>query len=201
MPIEDHSPQPPTRRDRTRLSPVLAVITAAVAVGLLIAALMTRGDEEIAGASPNESSAATPTVVATTTTVDARSEVVARLREILRTREEAFRKRDASLFEEIYASDCPCREGGRKAIAQLLKDDAIWEGRSTSIEIRSVSRINDRLWEVFAIFSSKPFRIESEDGTLIRTVPSERQLYRFLLVRPVGGGPWLLGRASFVEGG
>jgi hypothetical protein len=138
--------------------------------------------------------------VASTTTINPRTDVVIRLQEILHIREEAFRRRDASLFDQIYAGDCPCLPAGREAIAKLLEEKVVWRERSISLQVQSATRVNDRLWEVAALFLSKPFRIETEQGRLIRTVPEERLRYRFLIVKPADDGPWVLGRVSLLRG-
>ena len=123
-----------------------------------------------------------------------------RLQEILQIREQAFDKRDASLFEDIYTSSCPCLRAGREAIAALKKENIRWKDRSISIEVQSAKSINKRLWEVTALFVSDSFRIETEKGELVREAPAERLRYRFLLVRASDTEPWLLGGASPIGG-
>jgi hypothetical protein len=196
---DDPAPPPPTPRGPSR-----AVWATATATALLVAAvawfLTTRNDDQPVGSLPPQPSAAATTAAPTTTTIDTKTEVVARLREILQVREEAFASRDASLFDQVYTSDCPCLKAGRDAIAALVKENVVWKGRSISILVQSTQRINDRLWEVVAVFTSKPFRIETEDGALIRTASAERITYRFLLFRPSEGEQWLLGNASVLKG-
>jgi hypothetical protein len=187
MELPDHpAPPPPTPRGPSR-----AVWTAAILTALLVAAvaavLATRGDGQAAGSLPPAPSAPPTTAAATTTTIDPETEVVARLREILRVREEAFAKRDARLFDEVYSDDCPCLKAGRDAIAALLNENVVWKGRSISLLVQSTDEINEQLWEVVAVFTSKPFRIETEEGALIRSAPAERIRYRFLLFRPAKG--------------
>jgi hypothetical protein len=198
MQFQDHpAPPPPTPR-----GPARAVWTAAISTALLAAAtaavFATRGDDQAAGSLPPLSSPPA-TAAAPTTTINPRIEVVARLREILKVREEAFAKRDASLFDQIYSDDCPCLKAGRDAIAALLKENVVWKGRSISLLVQSTDQINEQLWEVVGIFSSKPFRIETEAGVLIRSAPGERIRYRFLLFRPAKGAPWVLGNASVLK--
>jgi hypothetical protein len=53
---------------------------------------------------------------------------------------------------------------------------------------------------VVALFSSKPFRIETEQGSLVREQPAERIRYRFLLMRVTPGKPRLLGNVSILKG-
>jgi hypothetical protein len=203
MQFQDHpAPPPPTPRGPSRAVWVAAIATALLVVVAVAAFLMTRTDGEAVG-SPSlspESSVPQTTASPTTTTIDTETEVVARLREIMRVREEAFARRDASLFAQVYTSDCPCLKAGRDAIAALTKENVVWKGRSVSIQVQSTQRISDRLWEVVAIFTSKPFRIETEDGALIRTASAERITYRFLLFRPSDGEQWLLGNASVLKG-
>jgi hypothetical protein len=173
---------------------VTALLAAATA-----AVFATRGEDPPAASPPPAPSSAPSTAAATTTTIDPRTEVVARLKEILKVREEAFAKRDASLFDQVYADDCPCLKAGRDAIAALLKENVVWKGRSISLLVQSTDQINEQLWEVVGVFTSKPFRIETEEGALIRSAPAERIRYRFLLFRPAKGAPWVLGNASVLK--
>jgi hypothetical protein len=175
-----------------------AAITTALLVAAGAAVLATRGEDPPAASLPPARSSP-PATAATTTTIDPRTEVVARLKEILKVREEAFAKRDASLFDQIYSDDCPCLKSGRDAIAALLKENVVWKGRSISLLVQSTDEINEQLWEVVAVFTSKPFRIETEEGVLIRGAPAERIRYRFLLFRPAKGAPWVLGNASVLK--
>jgi hypothetical protein len=200
MSIEGHPTQPPTPHSPTRRGLILVGATAVlIGVGLLLAVLVAGRDGDTASPSPREPHA-NPKAAVTTTTINPRTEVIIRLREILDVREEAFQIRDVSLFDQIYTNDCPCLSAGREAIARLLEENVVWRERSISLQIQSATRVNDRLWEVVALFLSKPFRIETEQGRLIRRVPEERLRYRFLLVKPAVDGSWLLGRASLLRG-
>ena len=142
----------------------------------------------------------TTTAPSVTATPDSRTAVVARLQEILEVREQAFRERNEGLFDDVYTSDCSCLRAGRSAIAALKKEGVRGQGRSTSIEVLSAKSINSRLWEVVALFISDSFRIETEEGALVRQAPAERIRYHFLLVRSSDGDSWRLGSASPVEG-
>lgn len=126
-------------------------------------------------------------------------EIVSRLRDILRTREEAYRLRSPEYLRSIYSSDCPCLTNDGRAIVELLDRKYRWRGIATSIEVRSVTRINDQLWIVVAVLKSKALRIEREDGRLIRIEPAGSDLFQFTLVRPPGAEQWLLGLVSDVE--
>jgi hypothetical protein len=137
-------------------------------------------------------------VPSSTASPDPESVVVARLQEIIQIREQAFRERNADLFDEVYTSDCSCLKAGREAIAALKKENIRWRNRSVSVDVQSVTSINDNLWEVVALFVSDAFRIETENGSLVREAPGERLRYRFLLVR--SSGSWRLGKASLIEG-
>ena len=129
---------------------------------------------------------------------DVRALLTNRLGEILRIRERAYARRDATLLDTIYTADCACLRSGRAAIARLLADRAVWRGRSVSVRVERWSRIGDSLWVALAVLRRNAFRIEREDGTLISAEPAICQRYRFALVR-VGAGVWLLGHASLIE--
>jgi hypothetical protein len=174
-------------------------LIAVVILGVTLFVALRDGDPEPASPSPSTLHLTT-TAPSVTTTPDSRTVVVARLQEILEVREQAFRERNEDLFDDVYTSDCSCLRAGRSAIAALKKERVRWQGRSTSIEVQSARSINSKLWEVVALFVSGSFRIETEEGALVRQAPAERIRYRFLLVRSSDGDSWRLGSASPVEG-
>jgi hypothetical protein len=189
-----------SRSDRGPLARRLlaGALTALVIIGVTFFVAFRDGDLEPTAPSP--STLLTTTAPSVTTTPDSRSAVVARLQEILEVRERAFRERNEDLFDDVYTSDCSCLRAGRTAIAALKKEGVRWQGRSTSIEVQSAKSIDSKLWEVVALFISDSFRIETEEGALVRQAPAERIRYRFLLVRSSDGDSWRLGSASPVEG-
>jgi hypothetical protein len=176
----------------------LIVLASLIALVILGITLLVARDDESAATTP----AATSSLVATTSTRTSASkdEVTRRLQDILQIREQAIRERDASLFEDVYSSECSCLRAGRTAIAALKRGKILWKNRSISIEVQSTKMISSRLWEVVALFTSSPFRIETEAGQLVRESPAERIRYRFLLVRTSDEEPWRLGGASPIEG-
>jgi len=176
----------------------LIVLASLIALVILGVTLLVARDDESAATTP----AATSSLVATTSTRTSASkdEVTRRLQDILQIREQAIRERDASLFEDVYSSECSCLRAGRTAIAALKREKILWKNRSISIEVQSTKMISSRLWEVVALFTSSPFRIETEAGQLVRESPAERIRYRFLLVRTSDEEPWRLGGASPIEG-
>jgi hypothetical protein len=197
MPNEDQ--RAPSVADSTSRRYLLAVALMVVTIGAVTFVITRRDDSgNTNSSSPSRSEMAFAST--TTRASDSKTEVVARLREILDVREQAFRERNAVLFEGVYSSDCTCLRAGRDAITALKKEKVRWKNRSISIEVQSARGVNDRLWEVMAIFVSNSFRIETEKGVLVRDVPGERLRYRFLLVRASDADPWLLGSASPVEG-
>jgi hypothetical protein len=216
MPPIHHQPRPAVRRGARARAPTVLGATLALLIGLAALALRAPAGPAPASpagpasapASPIPGSPALPPepgsprpAVSPLTGPDSHTGVAARLREILRVREEAFGRRDTRLLETVYTADCPCLRSGRAAIARLLADRAVWRGRAVAIEVDSLQRVTERMWIAVALFSSRPFRIEREDGTLVRAVPAERQRYRFVLVRPAPSGQWLLGDASLLDGG
>jgi len=194
---DQHSP--PTPDDSPRHYLFLGALIALAIVGVALF-VIARDDDSTAKSAPEASLPATTTASTPSTIPDTKNEVIARLREILKVREQAFSTRDAGLFDEVYSSTRPCLRAGRDAIAALRKEKILWKDRSISIEVQSAKNINNRLWEVVALFTSDSFRIETEEGTLVREAPAERLRYRFLLVRASDSEPWLLGGASSVEG-
>lgn len=202
METEDRpAPPPPTPGGTSRRAAVAAIAAALLLVVAVVAVFATRGDGDAAGSTaPEPPPSQTIAAAATTTTIDTETEVVARLREILRVREEALAARDPNLLDQVYASDCPCLKAGRDAIAALRNEHVVWKGRSISLQVQSTQPVNVRLWEVVALFTSGRFRIETEEGGLIREAPAERIRYRFLLVRLAEGEPWLLGSVSVLKG-
>jgi hypothetical protein len=173
----------------------LAVLLGGLAVLVVVVAVLRTSDPESSvPPEPTVSRAAETTA----TTIGERDRVVARLREILRIRDRAYRNRDVSLLRKIYTADCPCLRGDEGAIRQLLKEDAVWVGSSTSVRVEKIDKESDRLWIVEAIFAGSPFRIETESGDLIRAVEEQRELFRFALVKAVDDG-LLLGIAAPVD--
>jgi hypothetical protein len=144
--------------------------------------------------SPEEQTTAVPT-----TTLDTSAEIVARLRQIFRIRDQAIKTRNVSLLEHIYTVDCPCLKGDSDLIATLKRDHLQWRGIEVSLQVEKVDRINDRLWTVNAVVFASPFIIEKESGEIVRRMPRGRELSRFALSRPTGKEEWLLGQASLVE--
>jgi hypothetical protein len=196
MPNVDHRLEPRPRTQRSRRGFAAAALVGGLVVALTVIAVAMRADPEATG-SPSPSSSS-PGAEATTTTIGEREEVVAQLRAILRVRDRAYRERDIDLLKGIYTVDCPCLRGDRGAIQQLLKDNAVWVGASTSVEVRDVEKVNDRLWIIVANFVGSPFRIETESGDLIRAVEGRRELFRFAISRATSD-KLLLGFAGPVD--
>jgi hypothetical protein len=190
MPHEDHS----TRSVALRRLAVAGLVTIVFVIVLLGTVVLSRDDNVGAGASiPTQSSVdSTPT----TTTLDTRTEVIGRLRKILGIRDKAFRERDVKALEKIYTVDCPCLEGDRNAIEELVANNYHMVGGATSIRVRQASQVSARLWLVVADFRSAPLRIEADDKRLIREEPGGSDLFQFALAKPAGSSEWFLGRAT-----
>ena len=189
-----------TASDQSRRYLIVGALRALLLIAVIL--VVVSRDPELTATSSASTSPLQGTSASTATTIppESKSEVIARLREILQIREKAFRLRDASLFDDVYSSSCSCLRAGRDAIAALKKEKVRWKGRSISIEVQSARSVNERLWEVAALFISDAFRIETEEGALVREAPAERLRYRFLLVRTSSAEQWRLGSATVVEG-
>jgi hypothetical protein len=83
----------------------------------------------------------------------------------------------------------------------LLERGYIWDGVATSLDVRSVKKVNSRVWIVIALFSSKALRIETEGGKLVRQERAGTDLFKFTMVKPRETHQWLLGLASAPEEG
>jgi hypothetical protein len=197
MSNEDHqTPSGPFRR-----LAAMGLVAALVLVALLVAALVIRGgDDDVVGTAPTLTPSSSE-AVAPSSTVNPRAEIVARLREILRIRDKAFRDRDAKVLNNIYTSDCPCLEGDRNAIRELQTKNYNIVGGATSIRVRRVERVSGRLWLVIADFRSAPVRVESEEEKLIREEPAGSDLFQFAMSKPTDSNEWLLGRAMAYQEG
>jgi hypothetical protein len=171
--------RPPTGTQHRRFIFVVLIAGLVIAGGAI--ALTGRPDPATTG-TPSASTSTT-TIDVTTTSIGEREEVVARLRAILKVRDRAYRERDVGLLREVYTTDCPCLRGDGRAIERLIKDDAVWVGASTSVEVQRLERASDRLWIVVATFIGSPFRIETESGNLIRSVEGRSEPFRFALAK------------------
>lgn len=127
-------------------------------------------------------------------------EIASRLEEILKIREEAYRSRDPEILREIYSVDCPCLESDTLAINELIERRRKWNGIATSINVRSLKRVSDKVWIVIAVFNSGSLRIETEGGDLVDTQPAGSDLFEFALVKPIEADQWLLGFVTVLEG-
>jgi hypothetical protein len=191
MSIHEHDPG-------SRSSALTRGFVALILIGVLVAGVAVFGTVKRADPASQESPSASTQPRVATTTIGEKEEVIVRLREILRVRDRAYRDRDAGLLEEVYTTDCPCLRGDRAAIRQLVHDNAVWVGSSTSVRVQKLDKVNDRLWVVVASFVGSPFRIETESGSLIRAVEGKSELFRFALARTTKD-ELLLGFAAAVD--
>jgi hypothetical protein len=127
-------------------------------------------------------------------------EILSRLREILKIREEAYRSRSRDMLASIYSRDCPCLASDGEAIDELLRKKRIWDGVETSIEVHAATKVNERLWTVVGSFGSEALYLRTEEGTLVRTEPAGSDYVRFTLIKPQDEKEWLLGLVSDLEG-
>jgi hypothetical protein len=194
---------PPTRRATPLLAAGVALALLLVAAAWTLTARGSGGDPagDPAASAPPPASAPPTTLAATTTTQDPEAEVVARLRHILRVRDQALLSRNASLLDDVYTVDCNCLRDGRAAIRRLRQDKVIWKGLSTTLTVQETHRVNDRLWEVIGVLSSPAVRVQDEAGGLLRTVPPERNQLRFALAKPTDADEWLVGHVSLLNQG
>jgi hypothetical protein len=175
--------------------PVLAGLAGVFVASSLLGLVLLTGDDE-SGVAPPKSPQSSTALRSTSTTRNTRIQVVERLREILRIRDEAFRERNPEILQDVYTTDCPCLAGDRNAIKELTDNNYHVVGGTTSIQVQKASQVNGKLWLVVADFQSAPLRIETKDRRLIREEPRGSDLFQFALSRPFGSSDWLLGRAT-----
>lgn len=171
-----------------------------VAVFLLIVVLLVRNLDTQKNYSQDSPRYSPLPTVTSDNTRTSRGRIVSRLEEILQAREAAYHFRNTELLREIYSEDCPCLANDKQAIDELIETNRIWAEIETSINVRSTKEVNDRLWIVVALFSSKSLRVETEGGKLVKTEPPGSDLFEFTLVKPHGGHDWLLGFVTILEG-
>jgi hypothetical protein len=188
--------------DEDRKAPLMTsqhLIAVGLGVSLLLiaslAAIFIRVDDN-SGVSDATLSSPSSETAATTTESNTRTVVVERLKDILRIRDQAFRDNNPGILRDIYTVDCPCLEGDGNAIEELVANHYHIVGGSTSIRVRRVEQVSERLWLVVADFRSARLRIEAKDGKLIREEPAGNDLYQFALAKPTGSAKWLLGKAT-----
>lgn len=195
MPIKSQSDQPAASTLIRRR--VLLGAAAIVFIAMILAITMSLTRTEVRTvSSPRDASRQ---MTATTRAPEEKDRIVGRLQEILRIREEAYRLRDPNFLLSIYSSDCPCLNSDENAIQELINRDHTWDGIATSLEVKSIDRMNERVWTVVALFESAALRIETEDGKLVREEPGGSDVMKFTLVKPRESQQWLLGLASVVE--
>jgi hypothetical protein len=172
----------------------IAVLTFLV-IGTLLFTLADRQQADVA----HEPRSLPPSTTTSVTPLTERDESLSRLQEILQIREDAYRLRNPEMLQSIYSEDCPCLASDEKAINELLVRNHRWAGVATSIDVRRVNRISERIWIVVALFRSNRLRIETSSGALVRAEPASHDLFRFTLVKPQDAQQWLLGLATVLE--
>lgn len=178
----------------SRLLVVVGLLAALVS--LAIFGILLETDEGTVVVAPE--TLPSPTIVTFSST--SRTEIISRLREILRIREEAYRSRRSDMLASIYTRDCPCLSSDGNAIEELLRKKRAWDGIGTSVEVRKATKLNERVWTVVGLFRSESLYVRTEDGSLVETEPAGRDLLRFTLVKPKDDQDWRLGLVSVLQG-
>jgi hypothetical protein len=175
-----------------QLLTVIGLLAASMSLTIFVAFIET--DESAVVVAPETSPPSASTVVKLSST--SRTEIISRLREILRIRDEAYRSRSSEMLISIYSRDCPCLPSDENAIDELLREKRIWDGVRTSVQVRGATKLNERVWTVIGLFRSKTLYVRTEDGRLVETEPAGEDLFRFTLVKPHEEQDWLLGLVS-----
>jgi hypothetical protein len=190
-------PDAPTRR-RHRYA-IVGLLMAAILV-LATFALITQLRKSTEGsAAPNTTLSEPRTTTTAGSTIGTHEEIVTRIHQIFRVRDQAIRTRNPLLLDSIYTVDCPCLTGDRQLIESLRQEQRLWRGVKVSLVVRKVEKINNRLWTVSAEVTTSSFEITTESGAIVQRLPKGREFSRFALARPMGQKDWLLGQASVIK--
>jgi hypothetical protein len=181
-----------THRRRATIGLLISIVSMT-----LLRVVFDNGEDRISLIS--EAPLSTSSVESYSPKMSERDEVLFRLQQIMRIRDEAYGSRSAEMLSSIYSSDCPGLSSDKRAIEDLRARRFVWEGISTSIDVRSETKVNNRLWIVDALFRFDAIRVKTESGRLVRTEPSGIDLLRFTLVQPRDTHNWVLGVVSIPE--
>jgi hypothetical protein len=196
MPIARQTDAPTGRRNRLVLVGLMIAVLLVLGIFASIAQLRRSSNDS---ASPATMPSRTSATTASSSTISTAEEVLARLREIFRTRDQAIRTRNPLLLDDIFTVDCPCLKGDQQLIRKLRQERLLWRGVKISLDVQDMEKVNDRLWTATAVVTTSPFEITTESDVVVRRVPGGREFSRFALARPTGTGDWLLGQASVIE--
>jgi hypothetical protein len=191
----------PSQPKHRRYSPALLGLGVAMLLVIAIFSLLAqRTRPEEGSGSPATTLVNEPgSTTAPSSTVGTREEVIARLHQIFRIRDQAIQARNPRPLQEIYTVDCPCLKGDQQLIGRLKEERLRWQGIKVSLDVQDVERVNDRLWIVNAVVSTSSFKILSPSGATVREVPPGQEYSRFALAKPIGQEGWMLGQASVIE--
>jgi hypothetical protein len=179
---------------------VLGLVVVVLLVIAIFSLLAQRTRPEEGSGSPATTPLNEPgSTSAPSSTVGTREEVIARLHQIFRIRDQAIQARNPAPLQDIYTVDCPCLKGDQQLIGRLKEERLRWQGIKVSLDIQEVERVNDRLWIVNALVRTSSFRILRASGSVVREVPPGQEYSRFALAKPIGEVGWMLGQASVIE--
>jgi hypothetical protein len=122
------------------------VLLVFLAMGSFLIGILVIRDGDGKGEASRSSESDATLFPQTTTSSDPRTELVSRLEEILARRELAYRSRNPEILKEIYTVDCPCLKSDSNAIRELVNENYNWVGGETSIRVRRLERVTERMW-------------------------------------------------------
>jgi hypothetical protein len=191
----------PTQPKRRGYSPALLGLVVVVLLVIAIFSLLAQPTQpEEGGGSPATTALNEPrSTTAPSSTVGTREEVIVRLHQIFRIRDQAIQARNPLPLQDIYTVDCPCLKGDQQLIGRLKEEGLRWQGIKVSLDVQDIERVNDRLWIVSALVRTSSFKILRSSGATVREVPPGQEYSRFALAKPIGQKAWMLGQASVIE--
>ena len=124
---------------------LIAIGFAAVVLSAVFLWVVPNAHESDPRVLPGYSPLLTTTSGHSLTSHTSQGEIASRLERILQIREAAYRFRNPERLREIYSDDCPCLESDERAISELIERGHKWTGITTSIDVRSVKSVSDRI--------------------------------------------------------
>jgi hypothetical protein len=123
----------PTRRRHRYV--LVGLVMAAILVLAIFALASRLGKSPHGSASPDTTFSGSRTTTTLKSMTATRDEVIIRIHEIFRVRDQAIRTRNSLLLDGIYTGDCPCLKGDQKLIQNLRQERRMWRGVKVSLTI------------------------------------------------------------------
>jgi hypothetical protein len=112
--------------------------------------------------------------------------VVQRFRQMMQVRQVALLRRDAGLLGAIYTPNSPNLRRDRHEIDALLQGHKRWVDLTLPVGVLHAYQVSSGRWMVIAVLGRSSARLVTDDGQLLRDVPSAEAVYWCTLLRVQG---------------